>query len=487
MKILLIEPPFERFIGQRCEWFPIGLTSIATFLEKNGHWAKVYNAEHDNNLKYINTEVYMNNSYKYKEGLENQNHSIWEEIRNIVNEIKPDIVGISVKTAKIPSAFKIAEICKEEIGKVIVIAGGFHATVNPEDILKSDNIDLVLRGEGEETCLELVEKIKTNVYDFEQIKGISFKNAKGNLVNTPDRPLIKNLDKLPFPKRELILGYEGYTSEQLGWLMTSRGCPYDCTFCDSKAIWNRRVRFVGISRVMEEIDSLKNKFHIANFNIMDDSFTVNKKRVYEFCDKLKKNKLDITWSCLTRADLLDEDLLKTIKLAGCTKIDIGIESGSDSIQKLINKKIKLDDVRRISEILRKHNIFWAAFFMMGFPSETKEDILKTHSFMKEIKPNWVYLSIFTPYPGTYLYEVAKKEGTVSSTEMDIFFHQSSENCFSKNISPEEFKKLAKFMFKEFNEYNHSMRNLVKRAFSRNYHKNPKLIVMDLKKALAWSK
>ena len=487
LKVLMIEPPFDRFIGQRCEWFPIGLTSIASFLKINGHVAKVYNAEHDNSLRYINTGAYLRNYHKYREGLRNEKNVIWDEVAKVVKEFRPDIVGISVKSIKVPSALKIAGICKNINREIKVAAGGFHATVRPGDLLKSDNIDIVVRGEGEETFLELVELINNNrtTRSFEGINSVSFRNPKGDLVNTPNRPLIRNLDSLAYPKRELILGYEDYTCEQLSWIMTSRGCPYNCAFCNSKAIWMRRTRFFSIAKVMEEIDYLGRNFKARNICFIDDSFTVNPKRVFGFCNELIEKKVGITWSCLTRADLLDEQLIGIMKKAGCTKMDIGIESGSERIQKAINKDIRLSDVRKISKVFKKCGMFWAGFFMMGFPSETKEDILETLAFIKKIKPSWACLSIFTPYPGTKLYEICREDGTISEGSENIFSHQSPDNCFSKNISPTEYRELTEFMFREINKYNGSVVNLIKRALCRNYHRNPSLIVADAKKALSW--
>jgi len=202
---------------------------------------------------------------------------------------------------------------------------------------------------------------------------------------------------------------------------------------------------------------------------------------------LNDNENKITWSCLTRADLIDEDVISVMKAAGCTKVDIGIESGNERIQKIINKGIVLDDLRNVSRILRKNGIFWTGFFMMGFPTETKGEILETLAFMKEIKPSWAYLSVFTPYPGTNLYEMAKREGEIPDDSEHYYSHQSPDNCFSQNISPEEFKDLTQFMFNELNKYNNAASNLLKRALSRNYTRNPKLLLQDAKKVMSWLK
>ena len=486
MKVLLIEPPFERFIGQRCEWYPIGLTSIATLLNEKGFVARVYNAEHDNSLHYINTEVYLKRYESYKKGLDDPWHPIWHEIANKIAHFKPDIVGISVKSVKIAASVRIAEICKKIDRNIVVIAGGFHATTKPEDLLRSDSIDIVVRGEGEETFLEIVENIKEGSYDFKNIKGISLKNADRNINHTPDRGLINPLDSIPFPRRELILDYEKYTPEQLGWVMTSRGCPYDCAYCNSKAIWERKVRFISLESVLDEINYLKRTFRVGHINFMDDSFTVSRKRVFDLCSMLIENRTGITWSCLTRADLIDNEIAVKMKEAGCIKVDIGIESGSKRIQRLINKGINLDDVKRSSDILKRHGIFWTGFFMIGFPTETKDDIMETLKFMKEVNPNWAYLSVFTPYPGSKFYDMVKNDGLLQEDDdRSSYSHQSLNNCFSKNISHDEFRAITRLMFKEFNRHNNSLSSLLRRAYSKKYHKNPRQFLRDMVKVLSW--
>lgn len=485
MRILLIEPPFDRFIGQRCEWYPIGLVSIVTLLERHGFEAKVYNAEHDNSLPYINIKKYYMNYYKYKEGINNSEHPIWKEITQTIKEFKPEIIGISVKSVKIPSALKIAKISKRIDEHIKIIVGGFHATIRPQDLLSKKEVDIVVRDEGEETFLELTKCIEKNRNEFGKIAGISFKDQNGNLINNPSRTLIKDLDVLPYPKRELLIGNQTYTQDQLGWIITTRGCPYDCAFCNSKAVWNQVVRYRSIQSIIEEIDYMKKEYKVSNFVFADDSFTINKKRILEFCRILMQEEKGIAWSCITRADLIDDEIIKAMKKAGCTKIDIGIESGSERIQDVINKGINLAQAKEMAKMLKENQMFWAGFFMMGFPTETKEDVLKTLKFMKEVNPDWVCLSIFTPYPGTKLYEIVKEKGLILADSDFSYSHQNPDNCFSERMSLDEFQKLAQMMIEEFDKHNSSPMSLFRRAVTRKYHRNPKLIFNDAKKMLSW--
>lgn len=484
MKILFIEPPFDRFIGFRCEWFPMGLVSLATQLKREGYFARVYNAEHDNDLPYVDLESYSNNFHQYRDGLENDKHKIWREIENTLDQFKPDVVGISVKTVKVPSALRIAKIAKRLNPKVKTIAGGTHSTVCPDDLLGTPFIDYVVKGEGEETTLDLIQALNAGK-GFREIPGLSYKK-ESEIKHNRDRPLIKDLQTIAYPDRKLLINYKDYSAMQLGWLMTSRGCPYDCTFCSSKTIWTRKVRYRPLEDVLSEVEELKKVHKVSNLNFMDDSFTVNRRYVSSLCDEFVKSKFKITWSCLTRPDLVDEEIIKKMKSAGCTKVDIGVESGSEKVQKSINKEINLEQVRKMAKMLRENNLFWAGFFMMGFPGETKDDVLATLDFMKEVKPNWVCFSIFTPYPGTAFYDKAKELGLISQKmNFSLYAHQSPDNCFSEKMSPEEFKELAKMMLQEFNRYNASIYSLYRRALTRNYYRNPKLFVIDLKKWLTW--
>lgn len=484
MKVLFIEPPFERFIGFRCEWFPMGLVSMATYLKKRGHYSRVYNAEHDNSLPYLGIENYAANFHRYSEALKKSSHHVWKEVQAMLNEYQPNVVGLSIKTAKVPSAFRIAEMAKKILPGVKVIAGGPHATVCPEEALAFPFIDCVVRREGEETILEVVQRIEEG-RDLLDIPGISYKR-NGKVFHNGNRPLIRQLGSLPYPDRKLLIGYGDYTPTQLGWIMTSRGCPYNCSYCCSKSIWTRKVRYRPKESVLGEVEELRREHKVADLNFMDDSFTVNRQYVFDLCTAFLERKLKMTWSCLTRADLLDEEMVKVMKSAGCTKVDVGIESGSKRVQKIINKGVILEEIPKMARTLRKNSLFWAGFFMMGFPGETKEDVLYTLDFMKKIKPNWVCFSIFTPYPGTALYEKAKELGLIPEKfDYSLYAHQSPVNCFSEKISAEEFRELTGLMLREVRRHNSSIYALFRRAITKDYFRNPRLFVLDIKKLLTW--
>lgn len=486
MKILLIDPPYDRIVGLKSEWFPLSLVSIATYLKsKDFPDVKVYHAEHDNSNTYKSIVQYSEDLLLYKKILKDDNHIIWQEIKNTIITFRPTVLGISVLSAKRDSALKIAKICKEINKNIVVVAGNHHATTNSDEILQDRNVDFVIRGEGEATFNDFLEELRSQHHDFKHIKGLSFRDGP-IIIHNEGREFIKNLDDIPYPDRNLIMGIENYDPSQLGMVMTSRGCPYSCTFCGSMNMWHQKVRWRSLESVFSEIEELQNKFGVRNITFMDDAFTINKKRLQEFCNQLLERKIDVSWSCLTRVDHIDDETIKILKKAGCTKVTVGIESGNDRILQLMDKKIDLKQVKEAVNILKKNKMYWAAFFMFGLPSETKEEMMDTLTFMKKIKPDWSYVSIFTPYPGTKMYDQAVDLGVIKEMpDYTLYTHQSPYIPFSGKISEEEGTKVAKFILEEFHKYNSSYRLLIKRALTRNYLKNPCLLVDDLKKVITW--
>lgn len=221
---------------------------------------------------------------------------------------------------------------------------------------------------------------------------------------------------------------------------------------------------------------------------MDDSFTIDKKRVMDFCTALMDERMDITWSCLTRVNVITDDMIRIMKKAGCTKVDIGIESGNQRVLELIHKDITLEEVRQSVKVLRRSNMFWSGFFMFGFPTETEQEALDTLRFLKELRPHWANISIFTPYPGTPLFDLARQKGMIpEEPDYTLYSHQNTEYRSTDTMPPEKFSRLARRMLHEVHAYNSSYRKLLKRALTRGYLKNPKLLLLDTQKVISWLK
>ncbi len=483
-KVLLIEPPFQRFMGFKCDWFSLGLGYIASVLQSKGFPTRIYNSEFHTRPQYLKYTKLLSRSESYCDGLENKFHPVWTEIRKVIDTESPDVVGIAVKTIKVKSAQRVAEICKSINEDIVVVAGGPHCTILPEEMMADKNIDYVVRGEGELTMIELLESLEGRK-SLENINGLSFrKNSK--ILHNSNRPLVNDLDKIPFPAKDCLINSESYDNEAVGNIISNRGCPFDCGYCAAHITWTRKVRYRSVANVLKEITLLMDSFGTRQFTFWDDSFTLNKKRIIELCKVLSKEKLGIKWGCNTRFDLLDEEIIGYMKEGGCNNIELGVESGSSRILKLIRKDISIEKMYNVADILRKYNLYWSAFFMVGLPTETPGDIKMTIDLMWRLKPNYATFSIYTPYPGTELYEVLLKEGIITkSMEWHLYSHQSKNNNFTGIIDNEKFKDIVDEVSRAFDSYNNSLSNIVGKALSKStiYLHDPVELLRDAKRYL----
>lgn len=449
MKILLINPPWSRIFGGSLEASPLGLCYIAAVLEEQGYEVSIYNADYKKGLQLTSTSDMTAKYEEYLRVLKDLNHPLWEEVSAVISKQSPDIVGISVMTAKYGSALNVSRLVKRFNPNIPVVWGGIHPTILPDDTLKNNDVDIIVRGEGEYTFLELIE----NLDNLNKVLGISYKQ-NDEIVHNENRPLIENLDELPFPARHLILGKENYHPETFGNIFTTRGCPYNCIFCASHNIWTKKVRYRTPENIVDEIKKVKRDFKTNQFRFEDDCFTVKNKFVDDVCNLLIKEKLHIKWTTETRANLVTDELIKKMKSAGCEDITIGVESGDEDTLKKMKKGITLEQVRNANRILKENKMKFSAFFMIGFPWETKKEINRTISLMEELDPRMAIFSVATPYPGTELYEICKSEGLIPKyTDWSTFFHQSPDMYLTKNMTKEESSKLIAETEKLFEEHN----------------------------------
>ena len=497
MKILLIDPPFYRFIGYYNRYFPLGLAYLAAVLRKEGHKVLVYDADCNVNPSKMDFTRLEDSYPYYLKSLKDNGHPVWQEMRERIRDFEPDLVGITVWTTFAASAFKIASLCKGYDNNLPVVMGGPHVSIKYDEVLKiCPDVDFLIRGEGEESFVELSraldpggKELSAIGHKVSPIKGISYR-WNGEIVHNPERDFIQDLDSIPFPARNLLLNKNSYNSEDMGLLMTSRGCPYKCSYC-ATSIWKRKVRYRSVDNIIKEIKLVIDIYRTTQFTLKDDSFTVNRKRVIEFCDRLIKEKIRINWDCNTRVNLVNEELLRKMKKAGCNSIKVGIETGSERILELMNKKITFNQCRKAANLFKKIGIHWTGYFMMGLPSETKEDVYQTLKFMKELKPDYASFSVYEPFPGTDLFNIGLEKGLVKNERtFEDFFTISPKYYYVKNIhrrvdtmDNEEFEKLELEMKTAFHKYNMGFSRLAKRAMSRSklYLHEPKALLGDLKK------
>ncbi|MCX6340349.1 MAG: radical SAM protein [Candidatus Aureabacteria bacterium] len=394
-KVLLVNPPMlteqgnylDGYQGVRPKLPPLGLAYIASMLEKHGHRVRII----EGMAQIISPE----------------------EIAQISESF--DIVGISSITFLALLSHNVAKAVKKQNKKVPVVMGGPHASVVPEDVLRDENIDYLVIGEGEATFSELVESL-AGKRNAGTIKGIGYRKDNGTRINEL-RPTEDNLDAIPLPARHLLPMHLYRSSEVRAkrhpalHMMSSRGCPYNCSFCSNKITHRCRLRLHSPERVVEEMTVLAKDFRAKEIHFWDDCFVFDKERVYEICRLIHKNRLTIPWECEATIPQVEPDLLKEMRHAGCFGVSYGIETGYAGGFKRINKSwLSCDEIRKAIVWTRQAGLRARGYFMFGFPQETLQEMEQTIRFAKELDLDFATFSLLVPLPGTEDYERAKKEG-----------------------------------------------------------------------------
>jgi radical SAM superfamily enzyme YgiQ (UPF0313 family) len=498
MKILLIDPPFYRFIKYYNRFFPLGLSYLAAVLRDNGHQVLVYDTDANKDRAQEMDFSALEEKYPdYVKKVNDPSHPIWDELRHLLHQFKPDLVGISVFTAKVASAFRVAQIVKSLNDKALVVMGGPHTSVRAEEALKiAPFVDFAIRGEGEVSLVRLVEAIEKET-DYRDVDGLTFR-SNGEICHNPAAEFIEDLDSLPYPARDLLVNKDSYTSEDMGLIMSGRGCPFECTFCSSAGVWRKAVRFRSVENVIGEMRHVQSAYGTVQFSFKDDIFTIRQSRVSKFCKSLKGNKLNVKWDCNARVNLINEKMLSEMKVAGCNGIKIGIESGSDRILKeVMHKNINAVQVKDAARLLHRAGIHWTGYFMMGLPTETEREMLQTLQLMREIRPHFASLSVYEPLPGTRLYDLGLAAGNVSGhrtlrdyyTISPKYYYFKDTNNRIDTMTDDQFKQMEQFMKKSFHKYNRGPMRILKRVRARSpvYFSRPEALFDDCRKFLAWLK
>lgn len=406
--ILFIDPPMQRFMNFSKALVPLGLLYVAAEAKKQGHNVKVWDADYNPHGLALPFVEKANHYQEYINSLTN-NHPIWEEAVQVFDHFRPDVIGITAISSKLASGLKLAEMYKTINPHVKVIFGGPHATTHAEEIIKNPYVDTVVRREGERAFFAALES---------------------NGIITGER--IRDLDSLAWPAIETLHGLIGYLPRDLGVIMTSRGCPNSCSFCNSSSLWAGGVTYRSLEDVVEEAEHLNKDYGVSKVYVIDDTFTCINNRAREFARLMSRNNLQ--WSCLTRVDRTTEPLISSMKDSGCTLVKVGIESGSDEVLKLMNKKITAQQIRNAAEIFQKTSMPWIAYVMVGYPGAN--DIGQTKKLIEETNPTYVSPSHFTPYPGTAIFSQLGLDGKMDG-KFHLFNHHSLTTAIPGTSSEQE--------------------------------------------------
>jgi anaerobic magnesium-protoporphyrin IX monomethyl ester cyclase len=318
---------------------------------------------------------------------------------------QPKIIGVQAMFSMKEQAFRLARLLRNECE--LLIAGGPLPTSNPEEFLSS--FDVVVIGEGEETMLELVRAVQAGA-SLASVQGIAFKE-KGEVKITRSRRFIEDLDRVPFPCREMFdnEAYERYYTRSFGYtttsVITSRGCPFQCDFC-SKPVFGSRFRSRSAANVADEIEAVR-ELGYERVWFADDCFTLDRNRLLNICDELIRRHIGIGWECLSRVDTVDSVMAERMRAAGCLRVFFGIESGNDSILGVMKKQFTVGQARKAVGIFRRVGIQTGAFFILGYPGETEDTVLDTVNFASSLPLDYLSFTFPYPIPGTPLFERVK--------------------------------------------------------------------------------
>lgn len=441
MNILLILPK----INSGCQW-NVGLAFISAILKKNGY----------------NVELFE--MYDYE-----------KEIAELLDKIKkyqPKIIGITANSHQFYYAKKITREAKKNFN-IPVFIGGVHATLRPDSINEESSIDGVCIGEGELPFLELVNRIRSKK-SYLDVKNFWFKDGK-KIIKNKLRPLIQNLDSLPIPDRS-IFDYFSAEHKKTPRFIFSRGCPFECTYCCNhafKKIYKELgpyIRFRSVKLALDEIEDLKKKYNFEYFKLDDDTFSLNRAWLREFCEELGKKKWGLTFECNVRPGTVNEGDMKFLKKASCQMIKIGIETGSPELRKeILKRSFSNEDIIKTFELAKKYDIETYSFNMIGVPGETLDTIKQTIDLNKKIQPDLMQVTAFYPYPETVLGDMCFKKGYVKRTQEDSYMSKSVLKL--PTISSKEIEReVREFKFNVYNAYNK------KKAMWEKMHQARKFII-----------
>jgi len=419
------------FLGRRLP--PLGLAYVGAAAEKSGY------------------QVEILDNYLLKKPI--------DEVKQIVTKLKPEIVGITCGSATYQRCLETARAVKEVRPSCRVVVGGWHASYAPDSLLEHSEIDYIVMGEGEQAMTQLADHItKGGKYEaVGGIPGVGYRNNGSRVKNPPQ--FIADLDAIPFPARHLLpMGQYGRRIEFLkvepvDIMSITRGCPYNCAYCDIEKLWGKKCRTFSPPRVVAEVKHLADNFGSKGVYFISDNFTIRKDETAQFCDLMKKEKMDVEWVCDTRADLLSKDLLVKMRQAGCRTIWFGVESGSPRIIDIINKGISKEQTLKAFKMCREADIQVACSFMIGIPGETVKDMEESLKFAKQLDPDWCGFNIYLAYPGSILYEEIMEKHLYDRVEDFIYFVKTDEF---------DFEKLVQIQRRFLTSWNHSPKRILRK-------------------------
>ena len=439
MRILLVNPAMNmealgKFQGLLEPMPVIGLAYIAGVLQQDGHQVKA-----------IDQFTYGMTIPK-----------VVEQVR----EFKPDVLGVGMLTPSTPVALAIAEATRQALPECRIVAGNVHADIFYKEILQGSEVDFVVHGEGEYTISELVGAFESGDDDYSKIHGISYLDPEGEVRKTPVRPVIADLDSLPYPAWNLfpytrygLLPFADVAHPVLS-MTGSRGCPYRCEFC-SLLYTGSNYRKRDPIKIVDEYEYLHERYGVKQVGFVDPIFPLNKKVLFQFCEELMRRGLHkkLCWLSETRVDRIDRESLRIMRASGCRRVLLGIESGVDLLLENVNKTFTTETTRKAVRMLREEGIDSVGLFMIGLPGETPEMTRQTIDFAKSLDLDFAKFAITVPFPGSQMFEDLRREGRLDRDDWENWttFQPDPEKMIfvPREVSPEYLIRMQKQGLREF--------------------------------------
>lgn len=447
-KILLINPPFNVHDANRGVeiTFPLGLGYLASTLLRAGY----------NDLEVLDTVAEGKGIFeKYKETKFFSFGLSRDAIRKRILKSNPLLVGITCSfTKRFENVIDVAAIVKEINPEIKVVVGGAHPSAMPEEVIRRKDVDYVIIGEGEESFLAVVEYALRQKGTLAAVDGLAYKDEDGIHMNKK-KHYIEALDSIPFPFRK-IFPMDVYLAAGRNSIITSRGCPHNCSFCSIHCVWGRQWRARSPLNVVEEIELLVKEYNIEFISFDDDNMSFDKKRFQGICQGIIDRGLHILWNTPNGISIatLDKDLLCKMKESGCYALNLAIESGDPIIlHKIMRKAITLEMVRNVVKWCKELGILTLGYFVIGIPGETKGSMMRSFDFAKELLLDVVNVFIATPYPGSQLYQECLKNKYLKSSELVNYtaFDAIIETPLLKSSEVQEFLHFFVGEYKKFHD------------------------------------
>lgn len=440
MRITLVQPPNMQRKGkweiQKVCRTPTNLALIAAYVRQDGHEPKIVDLDIEGGTL--------------------------EEIARLILANDPQVIGITCLTPRFPITMDIVVECKRINPEIIAVIGGPHVTGLPEYVLKDSVVDYAVVGEGEEAFLELINKFAAGK-PVDQVANLIYRH-NGTVKINPVRPFIADLDALPFPAWDLLkldhyVDPAFYKGPHLG-LMSARGCPFNCYFCASRVVWGRRVRHRSPANMIAEIEEAIGKYRIREFMFYDDTFTLHRNHILEFCEAVIDRRLDIRFYAQVRVDTIDVEIAKKLKAAGCFAVAIGVESGNEQLLKTMGKNLTKEQIRAGCKVLKTAKMPFLASYIIGHPGDTHETIRQTLDFANELDADQSKFLIATPYPGTRFFEMSVERGIIPKEGAENLGDHTYFQHVAANLSKVSDADLLAYQQQAFDDYDQRKRPLV---------------------------